>query len=663
MPVAPTTNEHSTAAALSKFASPRFLWSATATAVTISLAWSPLTQGWFAVQVLALGLSVALSLGRAAGKGKGLGPGLLLPVGIGLVFAVVGLISLLAGLFLVQIYSETFTARAMWTILAVIPLGVCWFRGGRVGWSMGDTWSVSSTGSIWFIGLSLAGTLPLPQFAAQVANSTDFVRHLIMVKGVAQWGSLNFSGSEYPKGLHAATTWVWQTGADPSFSAGYLALQHMLWLIGAATAGSLVAIAWRLAKTLLPHSRIAPAVAAVLGFLSFLLGPWFSAQMSGGFLTGLGAGFVLSLMLWVIVFERELGPTTAVLLFAAFGAFMALVWPPLVLPAFGAVVLVTLLFWFRGQVSWQQCLLVAGIMFWSIPAVVHLTRTVWNTLFPASGDIGAADTGPVFPAATIDLPIPNLSTLLLGLFSVAGLVLLWRTGKRLQASAVIALNTSMVVATGAIIAVAAADDIWTYFSRKALWTVALLLTPVSCALVAWLAATVIRKSGAEHRRSLAMVFAAIGVLLVFACGATIGVPPNTPAPYRLGDRIPAEIPVVTYLENNPNELVDYLALGTALQDEVPVWPGLSDRVASEALAWNYNTPQLEVEDWIKLLTPDPVWACNLLRDSPKLGVITVAPARDGSVRQRLLDSGCPPAVVNDREWIDVPLDDLWSDPQ
>lgn len=561
-------------------------------------------------------------------------------------------------------------------ILYLSSLVLVWWsfsvaRGGKIGLVRGDRPAVLGGGIVLLIGMITVLIQPFQIWSRAVASSTDFVRHLIMMRDFLDEGGLNYSISEYPRGFHALLGVAWAASGADSFEDAWRAMEASAWLMLSLLAICCTFAAKRGLKLAGAGGGLQDWIVSLITIVALLQSMWLSSMFRMGFMTSIAAGLVLASILSAsaALNGRWLGTRNSFVWTCVALACMANIWTLLIPTLLGLCALILfiavrehgLLLWVNAK--WLTAM---GLGFCALLVAAAPLYALFQVRFADDelvGDLSASGVS--------GLVNPNSWWLMVALLAIVASVRQWREGAvpYVLGSVVTAFTGVAVVL---VIARTGAGQPWAlnYYAGKTAWTYWILVVPLAIAGAAWLCLSIWgllnRQRPGLRRSSVMAVFC--GVLIVLSAGV-LGRMSGTPSEFLSAIRsgfgvISVQLPVVSALEESglkfeeSQPIVVWGIIPNATSKSLnSVNTQFADLVAMESTAW-LGTDSLDgsavrrapygrrVEIVCQYLYAHP-HAVRLTGPNPEAGA------------QWLIDSGCPTDVVRPDEWISVQIDESW----
>lgn len=596
----------------------------------------------------------------------------LLPVGfLSLALTLVSATTLSA-LISVEFLKSRWFAWALWTVVVTGWTVAGLLRGGRIRVIRGDVESTVVGGLVLALGAAMAAMQPFAIWSRAVATSTDFNRHLILMKQLLANGGLDYGAESYPRGFHSTVGIVWSATGGTGFAEAWQSMQSVSWLLLVLIALSMAVVVARSLEVLSLPGRGLQVFGCLTVLVIFMQSMWVTSVFRMGFVTSLLAGLVLAttLMLGIGNRGRWFGSPWSFAWAAVGSALLAHTWT-LLMPTLMLVGLASFVTSVRRS-GWAQFFtkqwlgpiaIAGGAILVSIPPLIAISA--------ASGTDGELNAS-LSMAGNSGLQLPAEWWYIAVALAILSLFLFWRVDA-LPFSVQIA--TLLVAGVISVVVVASAgttpSGYLNYYALKTLWSFSVVVTPLAIVAVLWL---IVRSVGFIRSRPAGLSRAAPALLLVtllVVLGAGIaGRVSGTPSALIDGARngfgiIPFQLPIVTELETRGIDFEE--------QDQpVIVWGVVPNATALSLNTFNVqfaDQTALESTGWLgaqglggnpmsrAIYGRDVETACEYLRRNPDALRVTGAnPAAGGPW---LVDAGCPTEVVMPEVWISVPIDDAW----
>ncbi len=596
-----------------------------------------------------------------------------LPMSAVFLIALVSVLAVTAGVLNAPLWSERGSALIFWALLMSGTVAIAWLRGGRVKLWQGDRAAGVALLAAGGLGAFVVLWRPFEVWSRAVNGTTDFSRHLVIMKQVSETGFVDYPG--LPRTVHALVGLLWQAAGGERYAVGWQALEGVAWLIVVLIISASVTVAVRCARLCGVQRRIGLAVLATLVTISMLLGGWVSAMFAGGYVTSLVSGLTLIALLSV-VFDGDwsIAPHGAL---AAAGSLVVLAnnWPLLIGIAGPVLLLSIVLLWRSRNLTWGVML---GVVVLGITAAVplwHLVEGYGFVLTGSGSEVGAGAANLSGSVGREEGPrsfwIPQWWWSLL----IAGAVLAMFRGL-LSSRRTTGLLMSTVLFSGLLTALL----VWVvggarwpdmgYYPFKALWTVLVLLLPIGMAGLVWSVTWLVR-TARESRPGLLRIGLISGLAAVSVLGVAVflgRLTANTPllwvqATQGLGTVV-IQIPVVTAVEETladaeSQSLVEREGLPWGISPYADIdtitGAGYLDLLSSEALEWTGLKPWPGLR--INLLARDARDVCSAMAE--RADVVRVTGPSTASGLDWLRESGCPENIVQSESWITVLVEDSW----
>lgn len=618
--------------------------------------------GWTGVPLagafllLTVALAAALAPGPASGRLSVVG---WLPFSFVLLVSAVAGVGALAGLIHIATWGSRPAALLLWSTLTISVVALAAKRGGRVALVAQDFESAVAGGGLLAGGILLSLLNPFEVWGRNVSLGTDFARHLVITKDVAEAGALTYSsGAVYPKGLHALYATVWQASGTSSFESTWLGLQALTWLMLCLMVMALVSCAARACRALALPTWLSWLTGGLV-VVAFVQSMWLSAMMARGFVTSVLAGLVVAVAVSVPFDGKWIGSARAVMVSAVLVAAAAHAWQVVaVLPA--VLCFAALVAWWRNR----SAPVATGIVLLLCAAAAALP-SVYGLASVA--DESGSYAGQIVMPAGSGLWLPEPWWWLGVVLTIATVGLLWRGGRRGAAGA-----WALLLATGAAAILALAwrtGTDWTspgYYVLKTLWTMSNLVLPGAFAgaiVLLYRAAS----WGAQRGPGIVRVATTVGVAAVVIAGGAVALGRMT-ATSDVGNAIrggygsiPFNLVALRHLEQvgvrfPAQRAVTFGIVPSAKNDVVSIGAaGANDQLVQESLRWvdrDVTGPSYSV-----LIRRDAPAVCEWLRANPDAVLVTGPNAAAGM--DWLLRSGCPGSVLKRRVIAEVRMTDEW----
>ena len=563
-------------------------------------------------------------------------------------------------------------ALILWSVAMVAVVVVSFVRGGKVSLVGEDAGAAVAGAFVIALGVAVAVVQPFEVWSRAVGRSTDFNRHLLLVKQVVTDGGLNYADTSYPMGVHGLLAILWSAAGGASYESAWRGVEAILWIIVALLTLAIATIATRSLRMLDVRSAAFDALSVVLVLVVVLQSMWLTAFFRLGFVTSLAAGLILAaLVVLAVSVPGWFGSAGSVIWLAIATAVMSQTWT-LFVPTTGGLLVVAAAIALRtggwGVLRDRQWLLAAGFTVFAalstVPLIVSLVRTRAIDSDLSEGLAVAGGSG---------LENPQFWWLAAIGLSVMSMVLLWRARNRRVATFLGAIFL-LGMLTVAFIAAQGAGPLGdlNYYAAKTMWSFTVVVIPLAVVGSIYLlgqALTWIGRAEPGVRRLLAA--GGLAIVLTVILAGTAGRTAGTPSLFLLGVRdgfglISAQIPTVTELERRSIDVRGTDERGVLLWGIFPnsspsfaagYSNALGDRLAMESTAW-VGTDVLESSPALDAVffrrTDD---ACRYLKEHPDALRITGPNPAAGA--PWLIDSGCPAAVVKPEDWVNVPIDPVW----
>lgn len=579
------------------------------------------------------------------------------PAGFGISVAVAATVGMLAAPF-----ALLNSAGGRWGALVVlvgIPALVGLRRGGRMTVASGQwpTAVVLAGGLVFAAVVSVA--VPMEIWTRNVANGTDFSRHLVLMKDVVRTGGLDYAAIGFPRGLHALFAQVSATDGLAGYRESWIALEGLLWLMivmiatGSAAIGTQVANALRLPGFMANWAVPLMAVVPVLGSM------WVSSFFRNGFATSIAAGVILVAAAAAAFDPGWWGSARAALVWSALTLALVHVWP-LLAPVVGVLVLLTIATSFSRSTA-RGAAVVSAVL-----AAMLALPVVWAMVFTASSGQGVIDRAQQFGNAGL---LPPEWWWLVALVSAVVAVFVAR-----HRAAGFSLAWFAMAAAGLLVLLAlvfVSGEPWpdlAYYPMKTLWTLSILLPAAAGAGLAWGFWQLWSMAGRSDARLVkTSVQSGLVAVVVLGCVALAGFFAGNRSvwkegPIRGAGFVPLQILAVDALEQqgvvaDPGQRAVVWGLapyGDARSLEVN---GYYDWFASEAMAFHGFYISNDTELKIALLQRRPAQICRFLQSNPDAARIT-GPNQQAGIPW-LRDAGCPEDVIKPDQWVVADVPDQW----
>lgn len=592
----------------------------------------------------------------------------------------------IAGLVHLSLWGNRLHALIFWGVSLALLNMISFYRKGRIVAVKGDTASFFVFVFCWGVGIFVAVTQPFQIWSRAVAASTDFTRHVVMIKDLIKDGGLVYStygdasGSQYyPRAPHSLVVSIWESTGGYTYADAWRALESTSWFTVCIVFLSIIIIATKISQKIgLPKSVTNIIIPVVLLVILFQ-GSW-TAVFSVGFVNSLFAGAVFGAVFTYGILCRWKGTTASVLVTLLGCVVIAHTW--IILDgALGVLFLFSLVLWLKGKPNRKEWLV--GIIAVAVSAVV-----VFPVLYSSvSASENAVETkitegSGFFASLSIQgdsgLSTPSILWIVSTLICFITVVFFFFRRPESKPAAAWMLATlipSALLAFGLILITHSSWENIKYYPMKTLWnflpfTLALAIPGVLWAVFSAFAFILKQKSVIKLAGIAILGFVVIGGLA--AAGGWVkgwGKPQivdtvtKGEANHNLANIV---IPVVNHLETeslNPaypdQRIIVYGLIPYANQwSIISKSTNLSDIVAEDSSVWlGYSSPQgAKASSAIKERI-NPIRMCEVLRKNPNALYVT-GPNPNAGV-QRLLDTGCPENVVQPDKWVIVPIGDEW----
>lgn len=612
------------------------------------------------VGVLTMAAAIAPA-GRGTSSGSVIGVIPLATVALVGVTSVVGMAAAAVGW---RIWASPLGAQVTWTVLMVAVGAVAVIRGGRVRVIGRDIAAGVAAIALWGLGVAVAATIPFELWARNTSGGTDFGRHILLMRSVADDGFLSYGSLGYPRALHSLVALAWQSGGDTAYAGAWRALESVLWLVLVMLFTAALLAATRLAQRLRLWWALGHIVIPLLVVAILLQGMWLGAMFTNGFVTSCMAGLTISVLMASGLQERSLGSFGAVLVACLAIVVMVQSWILLV-AVVAAPGLVAVVAHLRARPRrWSRYAWTAGAVL--VTALICLP-VLATTLREQASDRDLVEALTTYGVSGLSQPgWWWLVALVLALGCAGGC---WRR-RQLRGSVLWWLAMVAAAAVSVCALQLIADGSWTiasYYPLKAMWTCSVLVVPFAVVGGAWFVETLTRRAAGLANRAarLASVAAVLGcTFLIFV--AVLGWEVGYPSIVRLAmfhgiSTVPVQIPFISSME----------AAGMKGDDEhVIVW-GSSPHAVLGAMDWTAGYPDWysgEATQWLgykgvpdrmaaALLNRDVGTACEFLRTYPEAKRLTGPNEVAGA--SWLIDGGCPEEVVRPDEWLSFAVPETW----
>ncbi len=590
-----------------------------------------------------------------------------------LLVAAVSVLGVIAGLFEVSLWSSRIGALSVWASLMLGAVFAALHRGGKVALFRGDGAAVIALLSTCVAGAIVVVLKPFEVWSRAVNGSTDFGRHLIIMRNVAEDGAVDYPG--LPRSLHALVAVLWQAADGERYAVGWQTLEGIAWLIVVLMIAASVVAGVRCARMCGVNHSLALAALAAAITVSMILGGWVSAMFADGYMTSLISGLTLVALLSV-VFDGDWSTGRQGLIAA--GASMVVLannWPLLIGVAAAVLLVAIALLWKSPKltfIAWTaisiSCI-VAAVPLWHLAAAYgFLPNDTGSEVSAAVSNLGSSIGGDAAPPS---FWVPEWWWIVVLAGSVIPVLHGFRSRPPTMGLVITALLTSGMLTVVLVWFIGGMR--WPdmgYYPFKTLWTVLVLFLPLGLAgllwSLVWLARVAKRSTSSLLRLFTASVLASTAVLGAAACLGRITA--STPLAWvQVGQGLGTaslQIPVVTVAEESlvgsdadsppqkeglPWGISPYAQLNTVVD------AGYLDLLTSEALEW------INLRPWpglhANLFTRDADFVCESLIDRPK--AVRIAGPSPASGIDWLEQAGCPRTIIQPDQWIRAEISDAW----
>lgn len=598
----------------------------------------------------------------------------LLPVGFLTLTAMTTTLALLSPALPVNVLVGRVGASFAWVLIVAVLVGIGLVRRGHVDVAGDDFLPAIGATALILLGVGVVMSHPFEVWSRQVAGSTDFGRHLFMMRELLATGGLDYGIQSYPRGIHSLVGTAWSASGGQVFANGWQAMESALWLMIVLLALSILVMVNHALRQLGIDSVWTRAIAVAVALLAYSQSMWITSLFFLGFVTSIFAGLILATAA-TMGLDRDatwFGTKNSVVWLAVSTGLMANGWTLLV-PPIAAATLVAVAIAVRREglgdmrsTSWLWVWVAVVLSaFAATPALASLVARQ-----AADGDVSAD----LAIAGYSGLQTPDTWWLAAVSAALLTLVLLARKGRNLlvaELSVILGVGLTLVFAFAR--AGGGSLDSMNYYASKTMWSFSAIIMPLAIVGVFVLITHSLHWI-LHYRvgvRRTAMLSLWIGVLIVGASGI-LGRMSGTPNSLYTNtvegpSGIPFQIPVVTELE----------ARGI---DDLSAWPKrpvVVWGIVPNADARSLSSRRVQFADQLSL--EGSAWAgtdaldgnimaravygrysdvvCNYLRANPDSLRITGPNVAAGA--PWLIDSGCPAYVVRPDLWISVPLDKAW----
>lgn len=596
--------------------------------------------------------------------------GMLPPALLVLIVSAIG-ISMTLSAVAPRVLSSRAGALVVWTALILVLAWISWRRGGRLRVPSDDAPTAAVGAVLAGVGMWVAITQPFAVWSRLTIGTTDFNRHLVFMRELADQGGLTYATNAYPRGVHSLVTWVWVAAGGDTYADAWRALESSMWLfvvLLAVAATTLTVAGLRFLGADAYRVRWLSA-----GVLLLVLGQsaWVTAIFRFGFVTSLIAGLVIVATASMGTFQGGawFGTPWSIAWLVLMSSLLVHNWlilvPTMALPATLGIVIAIRerrrsgLPW--GAVRWP--LLVACVA--GLGAVPGLLGQLQRY-----SDVTASLSTAGF-SGMLDPEYWWLGAIVLAMFSP---VLWWQLGRRSLSALALML---LVSGAFAVVFVASTGrgtgEFLNYYASKTLWTMTCVVIPLatvagSC-IFAQALKLVLQQAPGPPRLNAYLQF---GIVMTFIAASVLGRMSGTPSQALVALRgvthyLPINAPMMAELERRgldatgeqppPGVLVWGLMPSMTAKDLNTYRPGNADSLAREATAWLGLTTLDPSPLEQAFATRDVGIACDYLRTHPDAVRITGPNPAAGA--PWLIDGGCPAEVVKPDLWISVPIDESW----
>lgn len=573
-------------------------------------------------------------------------------------------------------FGETFISRGFALLVwSGFMIGACvasFLRGGEVPLVGDDLAAALAALLVAGLGALVVILQPFEVWSRAVGRSTDFNRHLLLVKQVVTDGGLNYAETAYPLGIHGVFAVMWSAVGGESYAGAWRGVEAMLWMLIVLLVLAIVATTSRLMRMLCVQGWIFSVLSVAMTLVIFLQSMWITSFFRLGFVTSLAAGLVLAAVLLLATGSRGwFGTAESTVWLAIATAVVSHTWT-LFVPTIGGLLLLAIAIGWKTdgwgilrKRRWQVAL--AFVAFAALSTVQLFVALVQSRAIDADISEGLAASG------ASGLAMPErwwIAALGLSLLSIT--LLLFSPNRRV--GLLLATMLFIGAVTVAFIASRGGGPLseLNYYALKTMWSFTVIVIPLALVGSIWLlyrATTLVQHMDPGIPRLLATTGVAVimTALVAGVAGRTAGTPSFLLSAVRDGfGPVSAQIATVTELENRSIDVEKADERGVLLwgifPNSSPAFAAsysnaLGDRLAMESTAW-VGTDVFDQSVALAAVyfrrTDD---ACRYLQQHPDALRITGPNADAGATW--LIDAGCPESVVAPEEWISVEIDPAW----
>lgn len=606
-----------------------------------------------------LACAVALAPSRSSTRGS---MAALLPFAFLCLLAEGIAITLALGLFQQRSLLGEWGSWLVWLLIVGPWAAVAIYRGGRFRVVAGDRASAVVLSAMIVFGAAVAVWIPLEEWSRLQSIHTDLTRHIVMMKGVLDAGSLQYSSANpftaYPRGLSAFVGVLWRASGQSTFTQAFFTFSGVLWLMVSLILAALVTAGSGLARATAVKPWLGQGVLPILVILAYANGVWVTGMWPYGFATTLVGGLCLAVVCLMSLPGQANGRLGLLLGATAIVLVTVHTWSLVTIPVV-CVALLWLVLWLKeSSPKWTA-------IFWTGLALAVVAVACLPPVLTRSGTASALDLVKTPGASGLTWPGVWWGLAMAAAVGMSGVA--WRHGLHRWTLTWLLLVVSIA---GSVAAIWLLSDSTvqapSYYVLKLMWTGSVIVLPVALAGVVWAVDGLVRRAGAAPNPALrigvlTVLVGALTVVAAFAAGQVAGG----------GLRVltlwsPRALPSYQNVVNTQLEGSDIVASrpqgilvwGMSPVFKYPQFPDYTndrelDHLTLEGLSWFWPDRLYEAE-----IQPTERSACRYLEENPDALRITGSAPESGPAW--LIASGCPESVVKPNEWHRISVPPEWS---